>query len=261
MSDPRRAAFLILTSVIVFGTAYSVLYDTYLDTSDPSISHLPHPLSNSHYFARKSNFLNVYFIKKAWGWTSALFFLLWTTSPPENRTARRALKWAIATCVWIMFTMWFFGPSLLDRIIVASGGACVVRLPSGELATLPTDACFAGSTVGPASHPHFFSSAGELSTSNWTALPRLRKGHDVSGHVFLLTMSTLFLADQLLIGNLSLIGVWILASYTTSVYFHSPWEKVTGYLLGLAGFTLTQLLVTRGRSSAQVSIEMQHSSK
>jgi hypothetical protein len=142
--------------------------------------------------------------------------------------------------------MWFFGPSLIDRVIVASGGACMVHLPSGDLATLPVDACFAGTTVGPTSHPHFFSHITEITiSSNWNALPRLRRGHDVSGHIFLLTMSILFLADQLrpslclprwnllhklaVNANLLLVGIWILASYTTSVYYHSPLEKLTGY--------------------------------
>jgi len=39
--------FTVLSAVIAFGTAYSVLYGTYLDTSNPLVSHLPHPLSHS----------------------------------------------------------------------------------------------------------------------------------------------------------------------------------------------------------------------
>ncbi|KAJ3566473.1 hypothetical protein NP233_g6983 [Leucocoprinus birnbaumii] len=245
MVDLRRIAFVSLTAVVLFGTGYSVLYNTYLDTSNPILSNLPHPLSHSHYFANKSNPLNVYFIKKAWGWTTGLFLLLWVTSTPQKRTARRLAQWAVATGVWLLFTMWFFGPSILDRVIVASGGACMVRLPSGELATLPTEACFAGAAIGPTSHPHFFSQISQVSTqaADWKALPRLRRGHDVSGHIFLLTMSTLFLADQLrssqclapwslahrisVFANIALIGIWMLASYTTSVYFHSPFEKLS----------------------------------
>jgi hypothetical protein len=69
-------------------------------------------------------------------------------------------------------------------------------------------------------------------------------------------MSMLFLADQLrlslrsgsssvqhkvsIAANLILMGIWLFASITTSVYFHSPSEKITGYVLGLAGFALTQ---------------------
>lgn len=247
MALSRRFVFTVLSAVIAFGTTYSILYGTYLDTSNPLVSNLPHPLSHSHYFANKSNPLNVYFIKKAWGWTSGLFLLLWITSPPQKRTVRRISKWAVATGVWVLFTMQLIGPSITDRVIVASGGTCMVKLPSGEFTTIPTEACFAGSAVGPISHPHFFSQISQFSSqvSDWNALPRLRRGHDVSGHIFLLTMSALFLSDQLrhsqhlaswsimhrvaVSANVLLICIWILGSYTTSVYFHAPLEKLTGY--------------------------------
>ncbi|KAF9451971.1 hypothetical protein P691DRAFT_756852 [Macrolepiota fuliginosa MF-IS2] len=259
MTDPRKAAFAVLTAVVLFGTAYSVVYGTYLDTSNPLFSGLPHPLGHSHYFASKSNFINVYFIKKAWGWTSLLFFLSWITSPPRVRTGHRAIKWAVATSVWVIFTMWFFGPSLLDRAIVASGGACVLRGPSGTFVDLPVEVCYSGTIVRPSSHPHFFAAINDVVPvpMDWQDLPRLRRGHDISGHIFLLTMSTLFLADQLrpslcapnwtpghrlaIVGNILLIGIWLFASCTTSVYFHSPLEKITGFLLGVGGFWLTQL--------------------
>ncbi len=247
MRDTTLTIGTVLTALIIFGTGYSVLYNTYLDTSNPLLSSLPHPLGKTHYFANKTNILNVYFIKKAWGWTSGLFFLSWITSPPQTRTRNRVLKWLLATSVWVMFTMWFFGPSLIDRVIVASGGTCTVHLPSGDLIDLPVDACFIGQAVGPSSHPQFFAEIQNISTSSstWTARPRLRRGHDVSGHIFLLTLSTLFLANQLrpslclprwalhhqiaVYANMALIGIWLLATYTTSVYFHSPHEKLTGY--------------------------------
>jgi len=265
--------FTVLSAVIAFGTAYSVLYGTYLDTSNPLISHLPHPLSHSHYFANKSNPLNVYLIKNAWGWTSGLFLFLWVTSPSQKRTVRRILKWAVATGVWVLFTMQLVGPSVTDRIVIASGGACMVKLPSGDFNTIPAEACFAGSVVGPMSHPHLFTQISQIS-SDWSALPRLGRGHDVSGHIFLLTMSTLFLSNQLrhsqnlaswslihrvaIFANVLLICIWILGSYTTSVYFHAPLEKLTGYcefflvkvvhlylsyiVVGLLGFGLTLLV-------------------
>ncbi|XP_006461197.1 hypothetical protein AGABI2DRAFT_221786 [Agaricus bisporus var. bisporus H97] len=261
MPDTRKIVLAVTTTAVVLGTAYSVVYNTYLDTSDPALTHAPHPLTNTHYFANKSNPLNVFFTKKAWGWTTGLFFFSWVSSPPQTRTARRVLQWLLATTVWILLTMWFFGPSLLDRLIVASGGSCIFHLPSGDYLTLPADACFTKALVSPSSNPELFSElAADLAplSLDWKALPRLRRGHDVSGHIFLLTLSTLFLADQLrpslslptwplihkfaLIGNVLLIAIWILASATTAVYFHSPLEKVTGYLLGVTGFLLTQLV-------------------
>jgi len=42
---------------------------------DLLLCYLPHPLHNSEYFASKTNFLNVYFIKKAW--SSAVILFSW----------------------------------------------------------------------------------------------------------------------------------------------------------------------------------------
>lgn len=257
MPDVRHTAFAAVTTIVLLGTAYSIKFNTYLDTSNPLLAHLPHPFSQSDYFASKSNFLNVYFIKKAWGWTSGVFLLSWFTSPPNARTKGRMFKWIIQTTAWVLFTIWFFGPALLERAAVASGGECLLTLPSGELVTVPHQLCYTRSTVSLASHPDLFTSSFAALPPGWGAKPRLRRGHDVSGHIFLLTMSILFLADQVrpslraggwstlhytsIIANLSLICVWLLASYTTSIYFHSPSEKISGY----CSFLLLSLCITR----------------
>ncbi|TFK44851.1 inositol phospholipid synthesis and fat-storage-inducing TM-domain-containing protein [Crucibulum laeve] len=254
-SDARHTAFTAITAILLFGTLYSIVYNTYLDTSNPLLTHLPHPLSHSHYFATKANFLNVYFIKKAWGWTSAAFLFSFFTSPPSARTGSRIIKFLAESAIWVLFTSWFFGPALLERVIAASGGECVIALPSGDPISVPNEYCYTRSTITPASHPDLFITTFAL-PNEWKAVPRLRKGHDISGHVFLLTMSILFLADQLrpsfrakhwsnlhkwaIATNIALIGIWLFASYTTSVYFHSPFEKFTGYLLGVASFAVTQ---------------------
>jgi hypothetical protein len=244
--DARSVAFAVVTVVVLFGTVYSVMNETYLDTSNPLLTHLPHPLHKSHYFANKSNILNVYFIKKAWAWTSVAFLLSWFTGPPNAKTKGRLLKWVVETAVWIVFTGWFFGPAVFERVILASGGECVLSLPSGDTISVPQEYCFTKTTISPTSHPDLFSAAFTL-PSEWGAMPRLRRGHDMSGHIFLLTMSILFLADQLrpsfhaerwptwhkwaVIANITLMAIWLFASYTTSVYFHSPFEKFTGYCL------------------------------
>ncbi|THH29936.1 hypothetical protein EUX98_g4244 [Antrodiella citrinella] len=82
-------------------------------------------------------------------------------------------------------------------------------------------------------------------------------------------MSVLFLADQLrhsfkrmpssssggrddqvswpplhiwaVLWNIALVVVSVFCLYTTSVYFHTPFEKLTGFLLGVFGFALTQI--------------------
>lgn len=250
LSDPRKTAWLALTGTLVFGTVYSVVYKTYLDTSNPLLAQLPHPQSTVSYWARKSNILNVYFIKYAWGWTSAAFLLSWVTSPAPVRQPSRILKWVLETMSWMIFTSWFFGPALFERVIIASGGECFLYLPSDAAdgpIPLPIEMCHQRTPISHASHPHLFTESFVPPQTSWNgSLPRLKKGHDISGHVFLLTMSILFLSDQLrpslrvrsawsgvhalALGlNVVLIGIWLFSSYTTSVYFHSPLEKVTGY--------------------------------
>ncbi|KAF8806471.1 hypothetical protein BYT27DRAFT_7101927 [Phlegmacium glaucopus] len=261
-------AISVISIILLFGTLYSVLYNTYLDTSNPLLTHLPHPLSKTHYFATKSNPLNVYFIKQAWGWTTAAFFFSWLTSPPQIRTVNRILKYLAMVVVWLLFTSWFFGPAIFERVIVASGGQCVIALPSGDPVIVPHEFCYRKTTVTPETNPTLFGST-FIQPPGWRAVPRLRKGHDVSGHVFLLTLSALFLFDQLrpsfrvaqwsplhrwAIGtSIVMIGISLFAIGTTAVYFHSPFEKLTGFLLGVACFAITQLPVFNPTTQQPVS--------
>jgi hypothetical protein len=243
--DQTVIAIALISAILLFGSLYSVVYNTYLDTSNPLLTHLPHPLSTTHYFATKSNPINVYFIKKAWGWTTAAFFFSWFTSPPQTRSVHRILKYLTLLLIWLLFTSWFFGPAIFERVIVASGGQCVIALPSGDPVIVPNDFCYRKTTLMPETYPTLFSSAFTL-PPGWKAVPRLRKGHDVSGHVFLLTLSSLFLLDQLrpsfrviaqwsplhrvaIITNVVIIGISLFAIGTTAVYFHSPFEKFTGF--------------------------------
>ena len=248
-SNPVKVALSTVGVVLLGGTIYSVLNSTYLDTSNPLLAHLPHPLQSSDYFANKSNPLNTIFIKKAWGWTSGAFALLYATSPARIRSSNRLLQYVAVTLAWLAFTGWFFGPPLIERVVVASGGQCVVAVPgSGEVINVPIEYCFTKSSLSPATHPTLFTSLTTdfTTTTPWSARPRLRRGHDVSGHIFLLTMSVLFLADQIALSlrsaalwtaahNLAvtangvLIAIWVFATYTTAIYFHTPFEKLTGF--------------------------------
>jgi len=158
----------------------------------------------------------------------------------------------------------------VDRVLVASGGECVVALPNGGVLDVPSEFCETRTAISPMTHPNLFgmetllegAKAGlEQLGPDWRGRPRLMRGHDVSGHVFLLTLSVLFLVDQLRYSfragtrvwtlvhrlavalNVLLIGVWLLACWTTSVYFHSPLEKLSGYLIGVVSFAFTQLFL------------------
>lgn len=245
MLDLRINVFVLLVGILASCTTYSIIHNSYLDTSNPLLTHLPHPLGDTHYFANKSNPLNVYFIKYTWAWTSGAFFLSCFTSDPR-RTLGRVGKWVVETVVFVIFTTWFFGPALLERLILASGGECILVPPTGSPISVPPEFCLAKTSLSPAEHPDIFATiTSTFDSVDWHAVPRLRKGHDISGHTFLLTMASLFLADQLryslntprrsvlhtavMTANFALIGVWLFAMYTTCLYFHSPLEKVTGF--------------------------------
>jgi len=258
--DQTVIAISLISAILFFGTLYSVVYNTYLDTSNPLLTYLPHPLSTTHYFATKSNPLNVYFIKKSWGWVTAAFFFSWFTSPPQTQTIRRIFKYLTLLVVWLIFTSWFFGPAILERVIAASGGQCFIASPSGDPIIVPQDFCNGKTTLTPEITMLFTSTF--TMPPGWKAVPRLRKGHDVSGHVFILTMSALFLFDQLrpsfrvahdqwsplhrwaIVTNIVVIGICLFAIGTTAVYFHTPFEKFTGLLLGVASFAITQFPVS-----------------
>ncbi|CDO76027.1 hypothetical protein BN946_scf184665.g19 [Trametes cinnabarina] len=265
MPDPRTVALAVVTSIVLFGTVYSVTYDTYLDTSNPLITAQPHHLHQSDYFASKNNPLNVYFTKKLWAWITATFLFHFFTSPAAIRTRARVTQFLIATAVWLAFTSWFFGPPVFDRLTASTGGECVLHLPSGAVVSVPQQYCYTKSTISNVADAPLFPAAVVLPEGEWSGVPRLRKGHDVSGHIFLLTMSTLFLVDQLRLSfspprgarpsetqwppmhkwavalGTVVVSASIFATYTTSVYFHTPLEKFTGYIMGVIAFGLTQL--------------------
>ncbi|GAB1521304.1 hypothetical protein RhiTH_004397 [Rhizoctonia solani] len=281
----RLLVLSLLSALVGGGTIYSIVNNTYKDTSDPLLAHLPHHLADYSYFARKSNIFNQLFVKKAWGWTSGAFFALWFTSPGHLRKPGRVVEWVIATGIWALFTMWFFGPSLFHRLASASGAQCVVFLPpspdaSSNIVNVPVEFCQQHTPVSPNTHPTLFASNFVLSRlagthsldPKWRAVPTLYSGHDISGHMFLLTMSIFFLAEQislslpLLYPSLepvpgtvrhrasflhevvvkasgALLGIWFLMSLTTAVYFHTPFEKATGFLAGLLAAYIIKLPV------------------
>ena len=256
--SPRLIAFFALFASLSVGIIYSIVFNTYLDTSDPLISSLPHPLHHHSYFARKSNIFNTLFVKRAWGWTSFAFFALFFTSPAIVRTRKRVGQYVLATVVWAAFTTWFFGPAIFERVVSYSGGQCVVILPSpnnvssASFLNIPAEYCHTRTRLSPDTHPELFISPFLLTQSQWSTRPRYLKGHDVSGHVFLLTLSVLFLADQLkpsimmyanqrmatyvpgahrlaTYATFALSALWVWMVFTTGVYWHTPIEKVSGF--------------------------------
>ncbi|KAH9060364.1 hypothetical protein EDB83DRAFT_2224293 [Lactarius deliciosus] len=254
-----RLATLVLASIAVaHGTYFSLRHNTYLDTSDPVLTVQPHHLADTHTFASKRSPLNLIFLKWAWAWSTAAFLVLLvptTSSPHPRRTLRRLLQWALATAAWYACATSFFGPGLLARLAALSGAECGLHLGPGLFVPIPASFCAAGQPVTRAAHPELFPLVlvfGPETDLDRPFVPRLRRGHDVSGHVFLLTLAALFLADQLrqtrkvahvyartAVG--ALLALWVFSLWVTSVYFHSPSEKISGFFIGVACFVFSQL--------------------
>ncbi|CAG7950979.1 unnamed protein product [Penicillium nalgiovense] len=151
-----------------------------------------------NYFARKNNIFNVYFVKIGWLWTTAAFVSLLIFQPlysssrressPQQqarfrRTLQAILRYALATTVWYLATQWFFGPAIIDRGFVATGGKCeraleeVGKMTAGERSPTGLETLFTAATC-------------KASGGAWNG------GHDISGHVLMLVLATGLLAFE-----------------------------------------------------------------
>jgi hypothetical protein len=176
------------------------------------------------------------------------------------------------------FTTWFFGAGLGDRVIEYTGGGCGVVLPNSldidvqalshgevgitslegsKIISLPSKFCNLRLPLNPTTHPSLFASIPASPQLTQALRPRWHKGFDISGHTFLLTMSTLLLVRELYpswrllvskqhraganvgrgeggvhlgvtVAGTVLVGIWGWMLLMTSVWFHNPPEKISG---------------------------------
>lgn len=178
----ERVGLLIFPTILLFGTIFSILSpETRSAPYDPvSQSHAQDPKVAPNYFARKSNLFNVVFVKQGWGWMSLAFAVFVLTHPGLATNARKikaGVRWTIVTGWWFLVTQWCFGPAIIDRGFRWTGGKCEFAEREVEM----------GDT-----------SLGEMVTSVAckAAGGRWKGGHDISGHVFLLVLSTAFLMEE-----------------------------------------------------------------
>lgn len=177
--------------------------------------------ANSSYFSQKHNIFNVVFVKYGWLWTT-LVFLVHLSRVRASRS-KALLRWGIATVWWILITQWCFGPPIMDRAFLVTGGACK---------TLNDD--LANSRTGMTTPVRIMTGATcKIQGGKWSG------GHDLSGHVFLLTHASLFLWSELLpflkaglwggFENSAvyfILGMWWWMLLMTGIYFHTWIEKV-----------------------------------
>ena len=194
-SRQRPASYLLLIYpvILALGSLISILSP--IASSPPAESlasgiasdlNAPH-FHPTNYFAGKRNLLNVYFVKFGWFWTTLAFLLLQVTTRPanaQNHYFQSAVRYGLVTFSWILTTQWFFGPALIDRSFTVTGGHC---------------------------EPHIVNNRGlkdavEMSTIQSGPLckaagGRWRGGYDISGHVFMLVLSSAFLLYELHISD------------------------------------------------------------
>ncbi|KAK2732888.1 hypothetical protein FQN57_002454 [Myotisia sp. PD_48] len=174
------------------------LFSRISPTANPSRSSRPDLLTASevhepiNYFAQKANIFNVYFVKIGWLWTTLAFMSILLTQPaftnsrisPESRLRRAGqavCRYGIVTLSWILTTQWCFGPAVIDRSFIATGGKCESLRRQGQLDD---------STLNPSLV--LTSVLCKASGGVWQG------GHDVSGHAFMLVLTNAFLIFELL---------------------------------------------------------------
>lgn len=188
---------------LVFGSLFSTLHPntrfaTYLPDSQSY-----DPRNAPSYFAKKSNIFNVWFVKIGWFWTTLAFALLifsHSSLGPSftlritKRRAQAAIRYVTITTIWIFVTQWFFGPAIIDRSFRWTGGQCEIiqgktledRIEKEEMGDF---------------REVFTHAACKATGGTW------RGGHDISGHVFLLILSSAMLWLELLPAVLRMEGL------------------------------------------------------
>ncbi|KAL3478562.1 inositol phospholipid synthesis and fat-storage-inducing TM-domain-containing protein [Aspergillus californicus] len=184
---PPLTTLLIYPATLILGSLFSVLSPTAHQASPAEAQSRP-----INYFARKDNIFNVYFVKIGWIWLTLAFVSLIISFPPSiNRQTRQIqafLRYVLATAAWYATTQWFFGPAIIDRSFVITGGKCEAVLR--DLSRGQHEKGVLGTAGEEPLSVYFTAAACKAAGGAW------RGGHDVSGHVFMLVLMTAVLAFE-----------------------------------------------------------------
>ncbi|KAK9235491.1 inositol phospholipid synthesis and fat-storage-inducing TM-domain-containing protein [Lipomyces kononenkoae] len=195
------------------------------------------------YFGLRSNFFNVFFVKNGWFWTT-ITFMVHCIRLRISKPSKLAIRYSLATLWWFLFTQWFFGAPIMDRVFIGTGGQCFVNDPE----TAPGQERQV--------HDSWTSFGCKHINGEWAG------GHDISGHSFLLTHASLFLWFELLPVIMErgpllrqintkivfmLLALWWWMLLMTGIYFHTFTEKITGWLCGIAESAVIYILVPKNR--------------
>ncbi|KAL2270547.1 hypothetical protein VTJ83DRAFT_2731 [Remersonia thermophila] len=195
---PTRTELVLLAvfpSLLLFGALFSFISpETRSVSHDPVSAAYPPHLAPS-YFARKDNLLNVLFVKRGWAWITVSLFAWVFTSPAYSPPPRvvglvtaggglrpgAVIRWLMVTGWWVLVTQWCFGPAIVDRGFRWTGGRC--EAAQDRLALVIEEGEVSVKEV-------FTAAACRASGGKW------RGGHDISGHVFLLVLGSVFLLQE-----------------------------------------------------------------
>ncbi|KAL4937222.1 hypothetical protein BDV06DRAFT_216046 [Aspergillus oleicola] len=280
---PPSTVLLIYPATLLLGSLFSVLSPTAQhptlspDSASTSASGMP-STEPINYFARKDNIFNTYFVKIGWVWFTLAFGALLLTYPPSpNRGTSQVqaiLRWTFATLAWYLVTQWFFGPAIIDRSFIITGGKCEDAF--AELGAVHDNKGVVGGAASAVSRKEEFgiyltAAACKAAGGAW------RGGHDVSGHIFMLVLVTAVLGMEALgvvalkgesaeggeksegnapgsggdirkwtlrfVSGIVGLGWWMLLM--TAIWFHTWLEKANGLLIALAAIYTIYFLPRR----------------
>ncbi|KAL4974481.1 inositol phospholipid synthesis and fat-storage-inducing TM-domain-containing protein [Aspergillus desertorum] len=263
---------LVYPATLLLGSLFSVLSPTaQYPNSSSDVATASAPIN---YFARKDNIFNLFFVKLGWIWFTLAFAALLLTYPPSPHRGRRQTqalsRYALATTAWYFVTQWFFGPAIVDRSFVFTGGKC-----EDALFELKNAQNMKGDIGAGVEDPGVYLTAAACKAAGgaW------RGGHDVSGHVFMLVLVTAVLGFEALgvlaqeseveaendasanvkidgeagnearrwtlrfVGGIVGLGWWMLLM--TSIWFHTWLEKANGLLISLGAIYTIYFLPRR----------------
>jgi hypothetical protein len=195
VSRPRRPAsylLLIYPAILALGSLFSILSPIASPPNEPLAAGITSDLNapNLHatnYFAGKRNIINIYFVKLGWFWTTLAFLFLQVAARPANAQKhyfQSSLRWCLVTLSWFLTTQWFFGPALIDRSFTLTGGHCEPQLANTTGLKEAIDMTRIQSGL-----------ACKAAGGRW------RGGYDISGHVFMLVLSSAFLLYEMHISD------------------------------------------------------------
>jgi len=135
-------------------------------------------------YTKKKSFVNQYFAKLAWAWTTLGIFVFFLFSGKGKKSKLNSLiRYIIASLYWFVLCRWAFGPSIFNRI----------QLQYGK--------CEVPKKVGIASADGLEEEGSDFISATSFSCARVHKGRwigfDVSGHVFLLVHASLYLLEEI----------------------------------------------------------------